>query len=50
MEGVRIYPWDQIGAKNVEQAKEICKRDLMQILENLAKYLYGDVEMRWDYD
>ena len=47
MEGVRIYDFDQIGAKNKQEAKEICKRDLQQILENLARYLYGDVEMRW---
>ena len=47
MEGVRIYPFKEIGAQNQKQAKEICKRDLKQILENLARYLYGDVEMRW---
>ena len=28
MEGVRIYSFDQIGAQNKEQAKEICQRDL----------------------
>lgn len=47
MEGVRIYDFDQIGAKTKEEAKEICKRDLKQVLENLVRHLYGDVEMRW---
>lgn len=28
MEGVRIYPFSEIGATSKEQAKEICKRDL----------------------
>lgn len=47
MEGVRIYDFEQIGAKSKAEAKEICKRDLQQILSNLAKHLYGDVEMKW---
>lgn len=28
MEGVRIYNFEEIGAKDKEQAKEICKKDL----------------------
>ena len=28
MEGVRIYDFETIGAKNKEDAKVICKRDL----------------------
>ena len=28
MEGVRIYSFEDIGAKNKEHAKEICERDL----------------------
>ncbi len=47
MEGVRIYSFDDIGVKTVDEAKIICKRDLMQVLENLAKHIFGDVEMRW---
>lgn len=47
MEGVRIYDFEQIGAKSKEEAKIICKRDLQQVLENLAKHLYGEVEMKW---
>lgn len=47
MEGVRIYDFKEIGAKDVKEAKIICERDLKQVLENLARYLYGDVEMRW---
>lgn len=47
MEGVRIYDYEQIGAKTKEEAKIICKRDLVQILENLARHVFGDVEMRW---
>ena len=47
MEGVRIYDFADIGASSKQQAKEICKRDLQQVLENLVRHLYGDVEMRW---
>jgi len=47
MEGVRIYPFDKIGATEVKHAKELCKRDLQQVLENLARECFGDVEMKW---
>ncbi len=47
MEGVRTYKFSDIGAKDVREAKIICERDLKQVLENLAKHLFGDVEMRW---
>jgi len=50
MEGVRIFDWDAIDAKNVNQAKEIAQRDLKQVLENLAREVFGDVEMKWSPD
>ena len=50
MEGVRIFDIADVGAKNVEEAKEIAKRDLQEVLENLAREIFGDVEMRWSPD
>ena len=47
MEGVRTYSFKDIGAKDVKEAKIITERDLKQVLENLARHLFGDVEMRW---
>jgi len=47
MEGVRTYKLEDIGAKDVKEAKIICEGDLKNILERLARYLFGDVEMRW---
>ena len=47
MEGVRVYDFETIGAKNQKEAKLICERDLKQVLENLAVHVFGDVEMRW---
>ena len=49
MEGVRIYNFDDIGAKNKEHAKQICKEDLQFCLSNLARHLYNikDDEMKW---
>lgn len=47
MEGVRIYNFKDIGSKNVQEAKIICERDLKQVLENLARHIFGDLEMRW---
>jgi phenylalanyl-tRNA synthetase alpha chain len=31
----------------VKEAKELAERDLKEVLENLAKHVFGDVEMRW---
>jgi phenylalanyl-tRNA synthetase alpha chain len=28
MEGVRIFTYEELGAKNKDEAKELCKRDL----------------------
>ena len=47
MEGVRTYGIKEIGAKDVKEAKIIAERDLKQVLENLARHIFGDVEMRW---
>jgi len=52
MEGVRIYSFEEIGAKNKEHAKEICKEDLQVTLSNLAKHIFNckDDEMRFNPD
>ncbi len=47
MEGVRTYNFKDIGAKDAKEAKIITERDLKQVLENLAKHVFGDLEMRW---
>jgi len=47
MEGVRSYKFKDIGAKDYKEARIICERDLKQVLENLARHVFGDVEMRW---
>lgn len=57
MEGVRIFNFDQIGAKNIKHAKEIAEVDLKQTLEGLSRHIFsknnealdenGDVKMRW---
>jgi len=44
---VRIYDFDQIGASSKAEAKEICKRDLQKVLENLANEIFGEVEKKW---
>ena len=33
-----------------EEAKKIIEADLKEILTGLARYLFGDVEMRWRED
>jgi len=47
MEGVRIFNFDQIGAKDIHEAKQIAEIDLKQTLEGLSTHVFGDVEMRW---
>lgn len=47
MEGVRIFDYDQIGAKNYDHAKQIAEEDLKQTLTGLSSYIFGDVERRW---
>ena len=47
MEGVRLYDFDTIGATSKAAAKDICRRDLQQVLENLAIHVFGDVEKKW---
>lgn len=47
MEGVRIFSYDQIGAKNYDDAKKIAEKDLKQTLEGLSKHIFGQVEHRW---
>lgn len=50
MEGVRIYKFEDIGVKTVEEAKAVASSDLKQVLENLARDVFGDVEMKWSKD
>lgn len=50
MEGVRIFKFEEIGVKSVEEAKHIASVDLKQVLENLARDVFGDVEMKWSKD
>jgi len=50
MEGVRIFSLDELGTKDVAEAKLLVERDLQQVLSNLARHIFGDVEMRWSPD
>jgi phenylalanyl-tRNA synthetase alpha chain len=50
LEGVRSVKFEDIGAKDINEAKIISERDLRQTLENLARHMFGDVEMKWSYD
>ena len=50
MEGVRLFTLEDIGAKTVEEGKEIAARDLKEVLSNLAREVFGDVEMKWSPD
>ena len=45
-----VHRHDQIGAKSKEEARKIAEQDLRQVVENLARHVFGDVEMRWVYD
>lgn len=53
MEGVRTYTLEELkpfGVKDIKEAKIVSEKDLKQTLENLAKFVFGDVEMRWNPD
>ena len=51
MEGVRIFDIEKdLGTKDIKEAKILVERDLKQVLENLARHVFGDVEMRWSPD
>lgn len=50
MEGVRIFKFEDIGVNSVADAKHIASEDLKKVLENLAREIFGDVEMRWSKD
>ena len=53
MEGVRTYSLEELkpfGVKSISEAKIVSERDLKQTVENLARYLFGEVEMRWNPD
>lgn len=52
MEGVRVFtdPMETFGTKDVGEVKILVERDLKNVLENLAKHIFGDVEMRWNDD
>ena len=38
------------NTKDVKEAKILAERDLKEVLGNLAKHIFGDVEMRWNTD
>jgi phenylalanyl-tRNA synthetase alpha chain len=50
MEGVRLFTLEELGTKDVKEAKILVQRDLQQVLEALARDVFGDVEMRWNPD
>jgi phenylalanyl-tRNA synthetase alpha chain len=50
MEGVRLFDFEEIGVNNVKDAKHIAAEDLKQTLSNLARHVFGDVEMKWSSD
>ena len=52
MEGVRIFTdlKDTFGTTDVKEAKILVERDLKEVLERLARHMFGDVEMRWNAD
>jgi phenylalanyl-tRNA synthetase alpha chain len=51
MEGVRIFDMDKhLNTKDVKEAKLLAERDLKEVLENLARHVFGDVEMKWSGD
>ena len=50
MEGVRIFKFEELGVKSVDEAKHIASEDLKNVLENLAREIFGDVEMKWSKD
>lgn len=33
--------------KSAEEAVQVCKEDLMESLDGLAKHIFGNVETRW---
>ena len=47
MEGVRIYSYDQINAKNTDDAKKIAENDLKQTLTGLSSHIFGGIKTRW---
>ena len=51
MEGVRIFDIEKhLHTSDVKAAKAITERDLKEVLENLARHIFGDVKMRWNED
>jgi len=52
MEGVRVFTdlKETFGTSNVNEVKILVERDLKNVLENLARHIFGDVEMRWNPD
>lgn len=50
MEGVRIMSFEELNVKNAQEAKQIAAADLKNVLSDLAKHMFGDVEMKWSKD
>lgn len=52
MEGVRVFSDLQktFNTNDPKEAKILIERDLQNVLENLARHIFGDVEMKWSPD
>ena len=52
MEGVRVFTdlEGTFNTRNVAEVKRLVEQDLKEVLENLARHIFGDVEMRWNDD
>lgn len=48
MEGVKIYDIEELGAKDKVHAKEMVVQDLKEVLIKLARFIFGEVEYRWN--
>ena len=47
MESVRVYPRNIFTSTNPDYHLQTVVVDLQQTLENLVKFLFGNIQMRW---
>ncbi len=50
MEGVRVFSLESLGILDKAEAKREVLEDLKRTLLELAKFLFGEVEWRWNPD
>ena len=50
MEAVRIYDIDSLGVSSKKEAKEMVLEDLKLILIEMARFIFGEVQYRWNED